>query len=478
MSFEAVIGLEIHVQLKTKTKMFCSCRVVDTNSKANTSVCPVCMGYPGALPVPNKKAVELAVKIGKALNMKINRFSLFARKNYFYPDLPKGYQISQYDLPICQEGWIDIGDKIVRIKRAHLEEDAGKSLHAIGSEKLDYTLVDFNRCGVPLVEIVSYPDISTPDEAYRYLVELKKILRWIDVSNCDMEKGELRCDVNISVREYGSDVLGTKVEIKNLNSFKSVKDAISYEIERQIGLLKDGGKVEHETRLWDSISSRTFPMRKKETTQDYRYFHDPDLPPLVLSDEFIDKISAEVGKLPMELKRDFSKRYEIDEDALEIIFSSKHLYEYFEKIVRLTSQKTVLKNAINIINTQILGYINERGIPECDVESVIKPEFVLQISEFLSRNEVSSAGAKTLFEESIKRGKAPAVLIDDLNLRQISDLSEIQKWVMAAIEANPKAFEDFKKGNEKASGPLVGYVMRQSKGRADPKIVIEILKKI
>lgn len=478
MEFEAVIGLEIHLQLKTKTKMFCSCKVVDTNSPANISICPVCTGQPGALPVPNKRAVELAIKIGKALNMRINRFSIFARKNYFYPDLPKGYQISQYEMPLCEDGWIDIGAKRIRIKRVHLEEDAGKSLHAIGSQKLDCTLVDFNRCGVPLVEIVSYPDISTPDEAYRYLVELKRIFRWIDVSNCDMEKGELRCDVNVSVKERGSSVLGTKVEIKNLNSFKAVKDALSYEIERQIGLVKQGMKIEHQTRLWDSSAAKTVVMRTKETSQDYRYFPDPDLRPLIISDEMIEKVSSEIGKLPNEIKKEIVQRYNIKEEDLDTVLSSKSLYEYFEKVLNKVPDSLTLKNALNILNTQLLGYINQNDISEDRIEEVIKPEAILEIAELLTKGVLSSVGAKRLFEEVIKTKKSPTILVDELNLKQISNISQIELWVKEAIKANLKAFEDFKKGNEKASGPIVGYVMRQSKGKADPKLVVEILKKM
>lgn len=478
MEFEPVIGLEIHVQLKTNTKMFCSCRVVDTNSPANSSICPVCCGHPGALPVPNKRAVELAIKLGLALNMRINSFSVFARKNYFYPDLPKGYQISQYELPICEEGFIDIGNKKIRIKRAHLEEDAGKSLHAIGNQKLDYTLVDFNRCGVPLVEIVSYPDISSPDEAYRYLVELKKILRWIDISNCDMEKGELRCDVNVSIKKKESSVLGTKVEIKNLNSFKAVKDALSYEINRQIDVIKKGDKIDHETRLWDANSSKTFVMRTKETSQDYRYFPEPDLVPLVLDEVFLEGIKKEAYDLPSKIKKDISEKFLLKEDDLEIVTSSRGLYNYFRKIIDRENKTDVLKHALNIINTQLLWYMNENNIEDNDVYKYIDPEVVLQIAQLLSKNEISSSGAKKLFEESIKTKKEPRKLVDELNLRIVNDVGEIEGWVREAIAANQKAFEDFKKGNEKATGPIVGYVMRKSKGKADPKVVLEILKKI
>lgn len=478
MEFEAVIGLEIHVQLKTQTKMFCSCKIVDTNSPANTSICPVCSAQPGSLPVPNSKAIELGLKIAKALNCTVNRFSVFARKNYFYPDLPKGYQISQYDMPLCEEGWIDIGNKKIRIKRVHLEEDAGKSLHAIGNQKLDCTLVDFNRCGIPLAEIVSYPDITTPDEAYRYLIELKKILRWIDVSNCDMEKGELRCDVNVSVKEKSSRVLGTKVEIKNLNSFKAVKDALSYEIERQISLIKSSKTVEHETRLWDASTSKTVVMRTKETAQDYRYFPDPDLVPLKLEESFIEKITSQIGKLPSDLKKEIILKYGVKEDDIETVTSSRYLFDYFNQILTLTSDPLIIKNSLNIINTQVLGYMNEKKIDESEIKKVIDPKIVYELAVLISNDEVSSAGAKKIFEHSIKTSISPLIAVDELNLRQVKDTSEIEKWVREAINSNPKAFDDFKKGNEKASGPIVGYVMKKTQGKADPKIVIDILKKI
>ncbi|HOL63538.1 MAG TPA: Asp-tRNA(Asn)/Glu-tRNA(Gln) amidotransferase subunit GatB, partial [Elusimicrobiales bacterium] len=362
MEFESVIGLEIHTQLKTQTKMFCSCKIVDSNSPANSSICPVCTAQPGALPKPNEKAVEMAIKIGHALNCSINKFSVFARKNYFYPDLPKGYQISQYELPICENGYIEISNKKIRIKRAHLEEDAGKSLHAIGSEKLEHTLVDFNRCGVPLVEIVSEADMRTPDEAYEYLTELKKLLRWIDVSNCDMEKGELRCDVNVSIREKGTDKFGTKVEIKNLNSFKAVKDALNYEIKRQTEAKLKGENIEHETRLWDANKGITVVMRTKEMANDYRYFPDPDLPPLNIDEEKIENIKKSLGKLPYQIKKEYVLKFGVKEEDIETITSSKYLNSYFEKILSFTSEKETIKNSLNIINTQVLGYINQQKI--------------------------------------------------------------------------------------------------------------------
>lgn len=479
MEFESVIGLEIHTQLKTQTKMFCSCKIVDSNSPANSSICPVCTAQPGALPKPNEKAIEMAIKIGHALNCSINKFSVFARKNYFYPDLPKGYQISQYELPICENGYIEISNKKIRIKRAHLEEDAGKSLHAIGSEKLEHTLVDFNRCGVPLVEIVSEADMRTPDEAYEYLTELKKLLRWIDVSNCDMEKGELRCDVNVSIREKGTDKFGTKVEIKNLNSFKAVKDALNYEIKRQTEAKLKGENIEHETRLWDANKGITVVMRTKEMANDYRYFPDPDLPPLNIVEEKIENIKKSLGKLPYQIKKEYMLKFGVKEEDIETITSSKYLNSYFEKILSFTGEKETIKNSLNIINTQVLGYINQQKIDEADIETKApNPKFVFEIAKLLSANEVSSAGAKKLFEEAIKTNESPSILVEKLGLKQTNDLSEIEKFVKEAVELNKKAFEDFKNGNEKATGPIVGYVMKQSKGRANPKIVMDILKKL
>ncbi|MEF3280528.1 MAG: Asp-tRNA(Asn)/Glu-tRNA(Gln) amidotransferase subunit GatB [Elusimicrobiota bacterium] len=479
MDFEPVIGLEIHTQLKTKTKMFCRCEIVDYNSPANSSICPICSGQPGSLPLPNKKAIEMAIKIGVALNSKINNFSVFARKNYFYPDLPKGYQISQYENPICENGRIKISGKEIRIKRAHLEEDAGKSLHAIGSQKLDYSLIDFNRCGVPLVEIVTEPDISSADEAYEYLVELKKLLKWIDVSNCDMEKGELRCDVNISLRHKGDKNFGTKVEIKNLNSFKAVKDALNYEIKRQSELLSKGEKIEHETRLWDAVKQQTITMRSKEMACDYRYFPDPDLIPLNIPQNLIDDIKRNIGKLPCEIKEQYISEYKLKEDDIETITSNKYLNNYFSKILQLTKDIQILKNSLNIINTQLLAYINENKIEDNEIEfKTISPEYIYEIAELISKNEITSQGSKKLFEHSIKTKQSPKILLDSLGLKQTNDLKEIEKWVKDAIELNKKAFEDFKSGNDKATGPIIGYVMKQSRGKANPKIVIDILKKL
>lgn len=479
MEFEPVIGLEIHTQLKTKTKMFCRCEIVESNSAANSSICPICSAQPGVLPLLNKKAVEMAVKIGLAINAKINKFSVFARKNYFYPDLPKGYQISQYESPVCEDGYIMVADKKIRIKRAHLEEDAGKSLHSIGSEQLDFTLIDLNRCGVPLVEIVTEPDISSPDEAYEFLTELKKLLRWLEISNCDMEKGELRCDVNISLREKGSKKLGRKVEIKNLNSFKAVKDSLKYEIKRQSDMIRDNKKIEQDTRTWNAEKGETFSMRSKEMANDYRYFPEPDLVPLNLEQRLVDEIKESIGKLPSQIRDEYIKKYSLKADDIEIITSNRYINSYFEKITNFTDDKNVIKNAINIINGQLLAYINENKIDDEDLLSKSPdPEYIYQIADMMSKNEISSAGAKKLFEEAVLRKKSPRILVDELGLKQTSNIDEIESWVREAVEINKKAFDDFKGGNEKATGPIVGYVMKKSKGKANPVIVIDILKKL
>lgn len=479
MDFEPVIGLEIHVQLNTQTKMFCRCRIVDSNTTANSSICPICTGQPGTLPLVNINAIRMGVKIGIALNCKINNFSLFARKNYFYPDLPKGYQISQFENPLCENGFIEIDGKILRIKRVHLEEDAGKSLHAIGSNKLDYTLVDFNRCGVPLVEIVSEPDINSAQQAYNYLVELKRLLKWIGVSNCDMEKGELRCDVNVSVREKGKNELGRKVEIKNLNSFKAVKDAITYEIERQIDLIKKSKTIEQDTRLWDANIQQTISMRSKEMVHDYRYFPEPDLIPLNISDNEVDMIRKEVGILPKDLEKKYIENYNLKKDDLNIIISNKYMSEYFIKAVNDEKDKDIIKNIIKLISTEVLAYINENKIDENELLNRCPlPKFVRELAALMSKGEVSNVGVKKIFSKMIELCKSPNILIDELGLRQTNDVSFIENIVKAAIEKNPKAFNDFKNGNEKASGPIVGYVMKNSGGKANPKIVVDILKKI
>ncbi|NLI10926.1 MAG: Asp-tRNA(Asn)/Glu-tRNA(Gln) amidotransferase subunit GatB [Elusimicrobia bacterium] len=480
MDFESVIGLEIHVQIKSKSKMFCSCPSPADDAPANTAICPICTGQPGALPALNGYAVFSAIKAALALKCEIRKESVFARKNYFYPDLPKAYQISQYDKPLAENGKVELpSGKFIRVKRAHLEEDAAKSLHALGSQELDHTLVDFNRCGMPLLEIVSEPDIRTSQEAYEYLTELKKILRWADVSECDMEKGHLRCDVNISIRPMGDKNLGKKVEIKNLNSFKAAKDAIESEIKRQKELFLKGEEIAQDTRLWNEKLQQTISMRSKEMAHDYRYFPEPDLPPLILKDEEIEKAKKEIGELPVEKAKRYISEFSLTQKEAAALSENKHINSYFENILSLNKNKEVLRQAVNLIMTQLFAKINELKIKENEIiEKSITAQNLLQIAELSVKGEISSAAAKKLFEICWDNSLSPAKAVEIHGLKQSGDIGEIEEWVKEAVSANPEAFTDFKNGNEKASGPIVGFVMKKSKGKANPKIVGEILKKI
>lgn len=479
MEFESVIGLEIHVQLKTKSKMFCRCPVAQDDSMANSCICPVCTGQPGALPILNPAAVKIALKVACALKCDIHPISVFARKNYFYPDLPKAYQISQYDKPLAENGKIELpGGKVIKIKRAHLEEDAAKSLHAIGSKELDYTLIDFNRCGMPLLEIVSQPDMNSPQEAYDYLVELKKILKWVNASDCDMEKGQLRCDVNVSIRPKGETILGQKVEIKNLNSFKAAKDAIAYEMERQKELFLRNEKISQDTRLWNEKEQKTFSMRSKEMSHDYRYFPEPDLPPLYISENDIKEARRHTGKLPGELRAEYEKLGLSLKEALALS-ENRYINAYFEKILSLNPEQKNLKNAVNLIMGPFFAKINELKIGEDEILSkCISPENLLEIAFLISRGEISSPLARQLIELCWDNKMNPSQAVEKYALRQSSDSGEIETWVKEAVEINKKAFEDFKNGNEKASGPIVGFVMKKSRGKANPQIVNEVLKRL
>jgi len=471
MDFEIKIGLETHIQLKTKTKIFCQCPVPKFDSLPNTNICPVCSGQPGSLPVLNKKAIDLAIKAGLALNCSINKKSVFVRKNYFYPDMPKGYQITQFENPICQNGFMEISEnKRIRIRRIHLEEDAGKSLHYIGSRKLDYTLIDFNRCGIPLIEIVSEPDINNSEEAYKYLFELHKLLKWLDISNCDMEKGEFRCDVNISVSK------DKKVEIKNLNSFKAIREAISYEINRQREMILNGIEIINDTRFWDEKNSRTISIRLKEKEYDYRYFPEPDLPIINLTEEKINEIRNQIIELPQKIKKYYIEKYNLTQTEAEILTSNKYLNEYFSKAISFCKERAV-KNLTNLIIVQMLNKINELHIKDEEIfEKSIKPEYIALISDLLSENKISYSIAKKIFDISWQENKNPNELLNELGLEIINSVEEIRKLVKESIEYNKKAFEDYKKGQEKASGPIIGFILRKTGGKADPNIIKEILK--
>lgn len=475
--FEPVIGLEIHVQLGSKTKLFCSCpNGVGDDTKPNTAICPVCAGHPGVLPVLTEGALELAVRAGLSMNCKTNETSSFSRKHYFYPDLPKGYQITQNEEPINGAGYIEITfgpkenlqKKRIGIHHAHLEEDAAKSSHFA-----DHSLVDYNRAGCPLLEIVSMPDLRSPDEAYAYLTEIKRLMRWVGASNCDMEKGELRVDVNISLRPKGQEKFGTRAEIKNLNSFKAVRDALNYEINRQTELLNAGGQVKQETRLWDKEELVTKPMRSKEDALDYRYFPEPDLPPVVLQHDWLENVKANMLELPAAKEARFMKAGLSAYDA-GVLTSSREIAAYFEEVVK--GGKVSLKTASNWIQTDLLGVLNAEKKEIQD--SPIPAARLAELLELVESGKINRKQGRDVFDEIWKTGEAPAVVVQKRGMVQVSDEGQLEAWAKAAIEANPKAVADYKKGNKAAIGALVGGVMKLSKGKANPRIISQLLGKL
>lgn len=475
--FEPVIGLEIHVQLGSKTKLFCSCpNGVGDDTKPNTAICPVCAGHPGVLPVLTEGALELAVRAGLSMNCKTNETSSFSRKHYFYPDLPKGYQITQNEEPINGAGYIEITfgpkenlqKKRIGIHHAHLEEDAAKSSHFA-----DHSLVDYNRAGCPLLEIVSMPDLRSPDEAYAYLTEIKRLMRWVGASNCDMEKGELRVDVNISLRPKGQEKFGTRAEIKNLNSFKAVRDALNYEINRQTELLNAGGQVKQETRLWDKEELVTKPMRSKEDALDYRYFPEPDLPPVVLQHDWLENVKANVPELPAAKEARFMKAGLSAYDA-GVLTSSREIAAYFEEVVK--GGKVSLKTASNWIQTDLLGVLNAEKKEIQD--SPIPAARLAELLELVESGKINRKQGRDVFDEIWKTGEAPAAVVQKRGMVQVSDEGQLEAWAKAAIEANPKAVADYKKGNKAAIGALVGGVMKLSKGKANPHIISQLLGKL
>lgn len=475
--FEPVIGLEIHVQLGSKTKLFCSCpNGVEDDTKPNTAICPVCAGHPGVLPVLTEGALELAVRAGLSMNCKTNETSSFSRKHYFYPDLPKGYQITQNEEPINGAGYIEITfgpkenlqKKRIGIHHAHLEEDAAKSSHFA-----DHSLVDYNRAGCPLLEIVSMPDLRSPDEAYAYLTEIKRLMRWVGASNCDMEKGELRVDVNISLRPKGQEKFGTRAEIKNLNSFKAVRDALNYEINRQTELLNAGGQVKQETRLWDKEELVTKPMRSKEDALDYRYFPEPDLPPVVLQHDWLENVKANMPELPAAKEARFMKAGLSAYDA-GVLTSSREIAAYFEEVVK--GGKVSLKTASNWIQTDLLGVLNAEKKEIQD--SPIPAARLAELLELVESGKINRKQGRDVFDEIWKTGEAPASVVQKRGMVQVSDEGQLEAWAKAAIEANPKAVADYKKGNKVAIGALVGGVMKLSKGKANPRIISQLLGKL
>ncbi len=474
MQYEAVIGLEVHAQLLTDSKIFCGCST-RFGAEPNSQTCPVCLGMPGVLPVLNERAVEFAIRMGLATNCSIAPFSRFARKNYFYPDLPKGYQISQYELPLCSNGYVDIEledgtEKRVGIIRIHLEEDAGKSIHdpALAGED---TLVDLNRCGVPLIEIVSAPDLRTPQEAYAYLVRLKQLVTYLGICDGNMEEGSLRCDANVSVRPVGSDTFGVKTEVKNMNSFRNVERALTYEINRQIQVLESGGKIVQETLLWDANEGIARPMRSKEEAHDYRYFPEPDLVPLEVSSDWIESIRASLPELPRARKKRFVEQYQIPEYDAGVLTMTRELADYYEAVAANCNE---YKMVSNWVMGEVLRVLNEQKI---DITAFpISPERLANLLKLIINKTISNNIAKTVFEEMLQSDKDPQAIVEEKGLAQVSDRSVIEKIVDQVIADNPKQLEQYRSGKTKVFGYFVGQVMRATKGKANPAIVNEILK--
>ncbi|WP_248928272.1 Asp-tRNA(Asn)/Glu-tRNA(Gln) amidotransferase subunit GatB [Paenibacillus hamazuiensis] len=474
--YETVIGLEVHVELHTKSKIFCGCST-EFGAPPNTHTCPVCLGYPGVLPVLNRQAVEYAMKAAMALNCQIATESKFDRKNYFYPDSPKAYQISQYDKPIGEHGWIDIevdGEtKRIGITRVHLEEDAGKLTHVDGGYA---SLVDFNRVGTPLIEIVSEPDIRTPEEAKAYLEKLRAIMLYCDVSDVKMEEGSLRCDANISLRPYGQKEFGTKAELKNMNSFRGVQRGLEYEQWRQADVLDSGGKVVQETRRWDEAQGKTFSMRGKEQAHDYRYFPDPDLVRLHIDDEWKDRVRASIPELPDARKARYVSELGLPSYDAEVITASMKLANFFEESLNYTKDA---KAAANWIMGDLLGYLNANNLELDEVK--ISGKGLGEMIGLIEKGTISSKIAKTVFKTMLETGKEPQKIVEEQGLVQISDEGAIAAIVDQVIANNPQSVADFQAGKDKAIGFLVGQVMKESKGKANPglvnKLIMEKLKR-
>ncbi len=472
MKYETVIGLEVHLHLNTRTKAFCGCST-EFGKEPNSQTCPVCLGLPGSLPVMNKVFLDYGIKAALALNCKVQEYTKFDRKNYFYPDLPKNYQISQYDLPLSRDGFLDINiegkAKRIGILRLHLEEDAGKLIH-----KEERSLVDFNRTGVPLLEIVSRPDINSPEEAYLYLSVLKSILQYLDISDCDMEKGSLRCDANISIREKGAKGLGTKTELKNMNSFKGVRDALAYEIGRQSKVLEEGGKIIQETRLWDAKVSKTLSMRAKEGAQDYRYFPEPDLPSFIITKDKIEEVRKGICELPQEKTSRFIKEYNLFESDAGILTASKKDACFAEECIKEYRGKDK-KPVVNWLIGPLLSEANNRSCRITDLG--VKPRDLIELIGYLERREISNLSAKAVLTQMIDAKKSAAEIIKKKNLMQISDAASLEGIVEEAIKENPKSAGDYKAGKENALMFLVGQAMKKSRGKANPKLLQEILKR-
>ncbi|MBM3206365.1 MAG: Asp-tRNA(Asn)/Glu-tRNA(Gln) amidotransferase subunit GatB [Candidatus Staskawiczbacteria bacterium] len=479
MEYKPTIGLEIHAELNTKSKMFCSCKNDPNEKRPNFNICEVCTAQPGTLPVANEEAIKKVIKTGLALNCKILKESKFDRKNYFYPDIPKGYQISQYDKPLCENGHLVVNSKKVGITRIHLEEDTGSSIHPDGA---DYSLVNYNRAGVALMELVTEPDISSGQEAKSFAEELQLIFRYLGVSDADMEKGLMRVEVNISVSKTKK--FGTKVEIKNLNSFKVVQKAIDFEIERQIKLLESGQSVVQETRGWHDKKEETFSQREKESAHDYRYFPEPDLPPMSFSEDYIEKIKSEILELPSEKRGRFKNEYGLDEKSTEVFVVQKYFSEYFEKVASEVDEwidqkddkeiKGAIKLASNYLISDVLGILGGKEFKEENFK--VTPENFAEFIKMIHQREISSKVAKMLLVEMINTGGDPSAIVEENNWKQIEDSGELEKVIQEVINKNPKPVQDYKSGNKNAIQFLFGKVMAQTRGTANPQKVRELLE--
>ncbi len=472
MQYEVVIGLEIHAQLNTKTKIFCGCET-SFGDTANSHGCPVCLGLPGALPVMNREAVDMAVLAGLATGHAIRDKSIFARKNYFYPDLPKGYQITQYDQPICEDGYLDIEikgkTKRLGITRIHLEEDAGKLIH---DQDID-SLFDVNRCGTPLIEIVSEPDMRSPQEAYEYLVKIKKILEYLGVSDCNMEEGSLRCDANISLRPFGQAKLGTKRELKNMNSFSGVKKALEYEIRAQTGMLDRGETIIQETLLWDANKNVSASMRTKEDAHDYRYFPDPDLVPLMVPDEKIEAIRATLPELPDAKFARFLEEYKLDNEAVAVLTDSRALADYFETVAKISGD---IKLSSNWVQSEVLRLTKENHCTVVDLK--VTAERLAELLKLIKADTISASAGKKVFNAIEEQDKEPKALVDELGLAQVSDSGELEAVMAKIFEENPSEVERLKDGDKKLMSFFIGQAMKASKGKANPKEVNKIIGKL
>ncbi len=486
MKYNVVIGMEVHVEMKTESKMFCACRNgLGLEKEPNVHICPVCTGQPGALPTPNRKAIESVQRAGLALGCTLRLHSKFDRKNYFYPDLPKGYQISQYDEPFCEGGSLRVlGDKDVHITRIHMEEDTGKSTHPAGA---DYTLVDYNRSSVPLMELVTEPDIESSAEAKAFCQKLQQILRYIDISDADMEKGQMRCEVNLSLHTEGTEKLsGTKVEVKNINSFRAVERAIEYEIKRQTAALDAGETIVQETRGWDEGKQATVSQRKKESAHDYRYFPEPDIPPFTFTAAYVEELRASLPELPDAKAKRFMEQFGVSESDAALLTAEREFAAYYEQVVSELESKIasgeaplerekVSKLAANYMITELRKHLAKEGEHIKDIR--ITPENFAEFIGVVAGGKINSSAAQTVLEEMYRSGADPEHVIDEKNLAQVSDTGELETIVDTVLSANEKSVTDFKAGKENAFQFLIGQVMKETKGKANPKVAAELLRK-